>query len=312
MTAGLTTRPVHDDTSTQERPTQERLTEVTPADARTADGRSTEERSTDAAPSRLVARSVSLGYGDRPVVEELSVQIPDHKITVIVGANACGKSTLLRGMARLLKPASGAVLLDGQAIHTMPTKAVARTLGLLPQSPVTPEGVTVADLVSRGRHPHQGLFRRRSEADERAVAEALTFTDTLELADRIVDELSGGQRQRVWIAMALAQGTDLLLLDEPTTFLDVTHQLEMLDLLVDLNHGRGTTIVMVLHDLNLAARYADHLVAMAEGRVVAEGAPEEVVTEDTVRAVFGLDCTVVSDPVSRTPLVVPIGRHCTR
>ena len=208
-------------------------------------------------PSRLVAAEVSLGYGDRTVVDALSVAIPDAAVTVIVGANACGKSTLLRGMARLLKPTAGAVLLDGEAIHRTPTRQVARTLGLLPQNAVTPEGVTVVDLVGRGRHPHQSAFRRWSTEDEEAVVEALTLTDTLGLADRVVDELSGGQRQRVWIAMALAQGTDLLLLDEPTTYLDVAHQVEMLDLLAELNARRGTTIVMVLHDLNLSARYAD-------------------------------------------------------
>ena len=201
---------------------------------------------------------------------------------------------------------------SSRAIHQTPTRLVARTLGLLPQAPVTPEGVTVVDLVGRGRHPHQGAFRRWSAADEEAVAEALALTGTSDLASRVVDELSGGQRQRVWIAMALAQGTDLLLLDEPTTYLDLAHQVEMLDLLADLNARRGTTVVMVLHDLNLAARYADHLVAMADGSVVAEGPPAEVVTEDVVRGVFDLDCRVITDPVSRTPLVVPVGRHHRR
>ena len=201
------------------------------------------------------------------------------------------------------------MLLDGEVIHRLATKQVARTLGLLPQNPIAPEGVTVADLVSRGRHPHHGTFRRWTSADEEAVVEALTLTDTLGLADRVVDELSGGQRQRVWIAMALAQGTDLLLLDEPTTYLDVAHQVEMLDLLAELNARRGTTIVMVLHDLNLSARYADHLVALHTGRIVAEGTPREVVTEEVVRTVFGLDNRVIDDPVSHTPLVVPVGRH---
>jgi iron complex transport system ATP-binding protein len=259
--------------------------------------------------SRLEAADVSLGYGERTVVDGLSMRVPGGQVTAIVGANACGKSTLLRGMARLLRPRAGAVLLDGTAIHRLPTRAVARTVALLPQTPLTPEGVTVADLVSRGRYPHQGTFRRWGAADERAVVEALTLTDTVDLAGRVVDELSGGQRQRVWIAMALAQGTDLLLLDEPTTYLDVAHQVEMLDLLADLNRHRGTTIVMVLHDLNLAARYAGNLVAMCDGRVVAEGAPAQVVTEDTVRQVFGLESRVIPDPVSGTPLVVPIGRH---
>jgi iron complex transport system ATP-binding protein len=269
------------------------------------------QATTAPAPTRLMARGVTLGYGDRMVVTDLSTQVPDGRVTVIVGANACGKSTLLRGMARLLRPASGAVLLDGQEVASLSTRQVARTLGLLPQSPRAPEGVTVVDLVGRGRHPHRGALRRWSRSDEAAVAEALEHTGTLDLADRLVDELSGGQRQRVWIAMALAQQTDLLLLDEPTTYLDVAHQVEVLDLLRDLNRQRGTTIVTVLHDLNLAARYSDHLVAMCDGRVVAEGPPAAVVTEETVSSVFCMRCTVIGDPVSGTPLVVPIGRHHT-
>ena len=259
--------------------------------------------------SRLVAQDVSLGYGDRAVVDGLTCEVPDGQITAIVGANACGKSTLLRGLARLLKPSSGSVLLDGKAIGTLPSKQVARTLGLLPQSPVTPEGVTVVDLVGRGRHPHQGAFRRWAADDEDAVTEALQLTDTLGLADRLVDELSGGQRQRVWVAMALAQQTDLLLLDEPTSFLDVAHQVELLDLLTDLNRQRGTTIVMVLHELNLACRYAHHLVVMKQGAIVASGAPTGVVDEQLVADAFGMPSTVLVDPVSSTPLVVPVGRH---
>ena len=259
--------------------------------------------------TRLEADALTLGYADTDVVRELDLRVPTGQVTVIVGANACGKSTLLRGLARLLKPRAGSVLLDGAAIHRLPTKQVARTLGLLPQNPIAPEGVTVADLVARGRHPHHGPFGRWTAEDDEAVAEALVLTDTLELADRVVDELSGGQRQRVWIAMALAQGTALLLLDEPTTDLDVAHQGEMLDLLAAQNQRRGTTIVMVLHDLNLSARYADHLVALHTGRVVAEGTPRDVVTEEVVRTVFGLDNRVIDDPVSHTPLVVPVGRH---
>jgi iron complex transport system ATP-binding protein len=259
--------------------------------------------------SRLRADQVTLGYGGHPVVEDLTLAVPDGEVTVIVGANACGKSTLLRGMARLLTPTRGAVLLDGQEVHRRPTREVARTLGLLPQQPVTPEGITVSELVGRGRHPHHGVFRRWSAQDDAVVAESLELTGTLDLADRDVDTLSGGQRQRVWVAMALAQQTDLLLLDEPTSFLDVAHQVELLDLLTDLNRERGTTVVMVLHELNLACRYAHRIVVMKEGAVVAEGAPRDVVTEELVADAFGLSSTVLTDPVSQTPLVVPVGRH---
>ncbi|NQX16933.1 ABC transporter ATP-binding protein [Rathayibacter sp. VKM Ac-2857] len=257
----------------------------------------------------LTVDALTLGYGDRTVVEGLDLVVPPGRITAIVGANACGKSTLLRSMSRLLAPRAGTVLLDGKAVHRTPAKQLARTLGLLPQSPIAPEGITVADLVGRGRHPHQGILSRWNAHDDEAVATALDATDTAALADRAVDELSGGQRQRVWIAMALAQETDLLLLDEPTTFLDVSHQVEVLDLLVDLNRNRGTTVVMVLHDLNLAARYSDHLVALAGGTVHAAGTPAEVLTEDTVRAVFGLDSRIITDPTSGTPLMLPLGRH---
>ncbi len=257
----------------------------------------------------LAAAGLSLGYRDRTVIEGLDLAVPPGRITAIVGANACGKSTLLRSMSRLLAPRAGQVLLDGRAVHQMPAKELARTLGLLPQSPLAPEGITVADLVGRGRHPHQRLLSRWSREDDRAVAAALEATSTVDLADRAVDELSGGQRQRVWIAMVLAQQTDLLLLDEPTTFLDVSHQIDVLDLLVDLNRDRGTTIVMVLHDLNLAARYADHLVAMARGTVRAAGDPSDVLTAGTVRDVFGLESRVITDPVSGRPLMLPVGRH---
>ncbi|MCT7293429.1 ABC transporter ATP-binding protein [Rhodococcus sp. PAE-6] len=257
----------------------------------------------------LIAENLELGYGNRTVVENLDLQVPPGRITCIVGANACGKSTLLRSMSRLLSPRGGHVLLDGKDVHRLPAKKLARTLGLLPQSPIAPEGIVVADLVGRGRHPHQRVLSRWSREDDAAVADALAATHTTELAERSVDELSGGQRQRVWIAMVLAQQTDLLLLDEPTTFLDVSHQVEVLDLLTDLNRDRGTTIVMVLHDLNLAARYADHLVAMADGSIYASGDPSEVLTGETVKAVFGLDSRVISDPVSGKPLVLPVGRH---
>lgn len=254
---------------------------------------------------------VTLSYGNRPVVDSLDLAIPRGRITVIVGANACGKSTLLRAMARLLPPQSGRVLLDGKDLNRLPTKEVARSLGLLPQSPIAPEGIVAADLVARGRHPYQRILARWNDQDDLAVAEAMAATDTTSLAERSVDELSGGQRQRVWIAMALAQQTDVLLLDEPTTFLDVAHQVDVLDLLTDLNRDRGTTIVMVLHDVNLAARYADHLIAVADGRVYATGSPTDVMTSELIDDVFGLASRVIEDPVSGSPLVLPIGRHHT-
>lgn len=262
--------------------------------------------------SNLSAVDLSLGYDDRVISQDLSVQIPDGQVTVIVGANACGKSTLLRGLARLLKPRAGAVLLDGEDIHRLPTKEVATRLGILPQQPIAPEGITVSDLVARGRNPHQRFFRQWSDADEVAVVAALVATRTSDLADRSVDELSGGQRQRVWIALALAQDTPLMLLDEPTTFLDLAHQVEVLDLLADLNERGGRTIVLVLHDLNLACRYASHLIAMKDGRIVAEGSPEEVVTKDIVADVFDLHAEIVPDPITGTPLVIPIPARLRR
>ncbi|WP_331714689.1 ABC transporter ATP-binding protein [Auraticoccus cholistanensis] len=257
----------------------------------------------------LRIEDLTLGYGDEAVVHSLDLEIPAGRMTAVVGPNACGKSTLLRSMSRLLSPRTGHVLLDGRAVHSIPAKQLARRLGVLPQSPIAPEGITVADLVGRGRHPHQRVLARWSAEDDRAVAAALEATDTVELVDRAVDELSGGQRQRVWIAMALAQQTEVLLLDEPTTFLDVSHQVEVLDLLTDLNRSAGTTIVMVLHDLNLAARYADHLVALSQGRLYACGSPAEVLTPELVQDVFGLPSTVMTDPVSGKPLMIPIGRH---
>ncbi len=260
-------------------------------------------------PHSLSAESLTLAYGDQTIVRGLDLQVPPGCITAVVGANGCGKSTLLRALARLISPKSGQVVLDGKALHTRPSKEIARTLGLLPQSPIAPEGIVVADLVGRGRHPHQKLLARFTEHDYRVVAQSLEATGVAEFADRSVDELSGGQRQRVWIAMALAQETDILLLDEPTTFLDVAHQIEVLDLLTDLNRERGTTIVMVLHDINLAARYADHLFAMRGGEVIAAGPPSEVVTGALIRDVFDLDALVVRDPVSGTPIVLPRGRH---
>lgn len=257
----------------------------------------------------LTVTQLTAGYGESDILTDLDLAVPPGKITVIVGANACGKSTLLRAMSRLLTPRHGQVQLNGKSVHNTPPRELAQTLGLLPQSPIAPEGITVADLVSRGRHPHQGLFSRWTKRDDEAVQAALDATRTADLADRPVDELSGGQRQRVWLAMALAQETEILLLDEPTTFLDINHQIEVLDLLTDLNHARETTVVMVLHDLNLAARYADHLVAVSDGRIHIAGTPEAVLTEETVRQVFGLESRVIADPISGRPMMLPIGRH---
>ncbi|MEU7921070.1 ABC transporter ATP-binding protein [Micromonospora zamorensis] len=253
----------------------------------------------------LSTRDLVAGYDERTVLDGLDLDLPTDAFTVIVGPNACGKSTLLRTMARLLTPRRGTVLLDGTAIRELPTREVARRLGVLPQSPLVPEGVTVADLVGRGRQPYQRWWRQWSPEDGAAVDQAMTLADVTDLADRPVDSLSGGQRQRVWIAMTLAQDTDALLLDEPTTFLDLAHQVEVLDLLHRLRVERGRTVVAVLHDLNQAARYADHLVAMRAGAVVAAGPPREILTADLVRDVFGLACVVVPCPVTGAPLVVP-------
>ena len=259
---------------------------------------------TESGGSPIRAVDVTLAYDSNVVTRDLTVSIPAGGFTAIVGPNACGKSTLLRALVRMLKPRSGAVLLDGAEISSLPTKQVARRLGLLPQSSTAPDGITVADLVARGRHPYQRLLRQWSREDERAVREAMVQTAVDSLADRLVDELSGGQRQRVWLAMALAQSTPLLLLDEPITFLDIAHQIEVLDLCAGL-HEQGRTLVAVLHDLNHACRYATHLIAMREGAVVAEGRPAEIVDAALVEQVFGLRCLVVPCPASGAPMIVP-------
>lgn len=256
---------------------------------------------------RLEGRHLRLGYDNLTVFEDIDVRIPDGKFTVIVGPNGCGKSTLLRTLCRLLKPQEGTICLDGRIIHQIASRELARQMGLLPQSAQAPEGIRVVDLVARGRYPHQQMFRQWNESDENAVRRAMRVTGVTDLAQRQVDELSGGQRQRVWIAMVLAQETPLLLLDEPTTYLDIAHQIELLDLFSDLNRTSGHTLIAVLHDLNQACRYADHMIAMAKGRIVAEGPPARLITPELVREVFGLESIIIDDPVSHTPMIIPQG-----
>jgi ABC-type cobalamin/Fe3+-siderophores transport system ATPase subunit len=253
----------------------------------------------------LVARDLTIGYDKKVISEHLDLDVPEGRFTAIIGPNACGKSTLLRALSRLLKPQAGEVLLDGRDINSRPAKEVARRLGLLPQSSIAPDGISVADLVARGRFPHQKLIRQWSAADEAAVVAALAATGVTDLSGELVDTLSGGQRQRVWVAMVLAQQTPIVLLDEPTTFLDIAHQIELLELCVRLNREQGTTMVAVLHDLNQACRYADHIVVMKAGRIVEQGDPGAVVTAELIEDVFGLGCRIIDDPETGTPLVIP-------
>ncbi len=256
----------------------------------------------------LTTRQLSLAYDRLTIIKDLNLEIPAHQITALVGPNGCGKSTLIKGLARLLKPQSGVVYLDSASIFKLSTKEVAKRLGMLPQSPVAPEGLTVRELVAQGRYPHQNWFQQWSAEDEQFTDQALATTGMTELGDRPLESLSGGQRQRAWIAMALAQNTEILLLDEPTTFLDLAHQIEVLDLLYELNQSQGRTIVMVLHDLNQACRYADYLVVMRQGHIYALGKPETVMSEAMVQEVFGLESRIVPDPLTGTPMCVPVSR----
>lgn len=259
----------------------------------------------------LETKNLHVSYEQNLILEDINLSIPKQKVSIIIGSNGSGKSTLLKTMARILKPTKGAIYLDNKSINQIPSKMLARTVGLLPQSPIVPEGITVADLVGRGRFPHQSLFSSWSKKDYEAVSLAIDMMNISEFIDRHIDELSGGQRQRVWIAMALAQQTDILLLDEPTTYLDITYQVEILDLLKELNIKYGITIVMVLHDINLSARYADYLYTVKNGKIIAEGSPDDIITSDLIKETFNLDCHVINDPVSNTPLVLPISRYNT-
>lgn len=258
--------------------------------------------------SQLNAHKLTLAYENATIIEELSLNIPDGKITALVGPNGCGKSTLLRGVSRLLRPKNGNVTLNSEDIWKLRTKDLAKMLGILPQGPVAPEGLTVHELVAQGRYPHQSWLQQWSDEDERVTRDALDITGVTEFSDRPVDTLSGGQRQRAWIAMTLAQDSNMILLDEPTTFLDLAFQIEVLDLLHHLNVERQKTIVMVLHDLNHACRYADYLVAVCKGAIAAQGHPAEIVTEALVKDVFGIECRIIPDPVTHTPLIVPVGK----
>ncbi len=260
--------------------------------------------------NRLYAEDLALAYDSTLIINGLHLSIPIGQMTALVGPNGCGKSTLLRGLARLLPPKQGHVYLDGKAIHTMPTKELAKQIGILPQSPNAPEGLTVRELVAQGRYPHQSWFQQWSPRDEKITEEAMATTNIGDFADRPLDTLSGGQRQRAWIAMALAQETEILLLDEPTTFLDLSYQIEVLDLLHDLNET-GRTIIMVLHDLNQACRYAHHLVAMRDGQICVQGAPQQVMTAAMLADVFRVNAHIVPDPVTQTPMCIPVGRTKT-
>ncbi|MBM7652008.1 ABC transporter ATP-binding protein [Neobacillus cucumis] len=256
----------------------------------------------------IETQSLSLAYGENLIIKELDLEIPKGEITVFIGGNGCGKSTLLRSIARLLKPKSGGILLEGKTIAKLSTKEIAKKMAILPQSPSAPEGLTVLQLVKQGRYPHQSWLKQWTEEDEKKVYEALMATRLEHLKERAVDSLSGGQRQRAWIAMTLAQDTDIILLDEPTTYLDMTHQIEILNLLFELNEFKNRTVVMVLHDLNLACRFAHNIVAIKDQKVYAQGAPEHVISGQLVKQVFDMECEITVDPLFGTPLCIPYGK----
>ena len=259
--------------------------------------------------TRLRGESLTLSYGKKIVAHDLTVNIPDGHFTAIIGPNGCGKSTLLRTLSRLMTPVEGHVFLDGEQIQRFASKEVARRIGLLAQNATTPGDITVQELVARGRYPHQPLFTRWRKEDEDAVNRAMQATGITDLARQSVDTLSGGQRQRAWIAMVLAQETSIMLLDEPTTWLDISHQIDLLELLSELNRTQGYTLAAVLHDLNQACRYATHLIALRDGEIVAQGAPKEIVTPALIERIYGMRCMIIDDPVAGTPLVVPLGKR---
>lgn len=259
----------------------------------------------------LLAKNIKAGYGDRNILNSVNISIPQNKISVILGSNGSGKSTMLKTFCRLIQPTDGYIELDNKHLNSLKTKDIAKAIGLLPQNSVAPEGITVAELVSRGRFPYRKFMTPLSKEDYAAVAEAMEAMKITELADRSIDELSGGQRQRVFIALALAQQTDILFLDEPTTFLDIAYQIEILDLLKDLNQKKKTTIIMVLHDINLSSKYADYIFAMKNGNLIKEGTPNEIVTPEIIQEIYGIQSVVINDPISNSPMIIPISQHDT-
>lgn len=256
----------------------------------------------------IEAKSLTLSYGNSIIINNLDLSIPVGEVTILIGSNGCGKSTLLRSIARLLKPTEGSILLDGKNVFKLTNKQVAKELSILPQSPVAPEGLTVLQLVKQGRYPHQSWHSQWSQEDEEIVMNALISTGVEHLKDKPIEELSGGQRQRAWIAMTLAQNTDIILLDEPTTYLDLTHQIEILDLLYKLNKQQKRTIIMVLHDINLACRYADYIITVRNQTVYKKGKPEDIITKSLVKNVFDLESEIINDPIFGTPMCIPYGK----